>query len=578
MKHRDVFICTLTFLLIRVHIYRSNIKNRTINTRASGKWNLNYKARRFGRIAFAVLISFIVIAIPFSYGFDKWEISGIPELSNGNIDNVFIFEENWKFDVQLNGSVIVSVSLSSLVDYTICCYRFYVPQTAQDFSIVGDFSNLSNGATNLCDCKAYSFEVVALGNINISYNWPDGAIYYDNFFYFAGEENPPVASLFSYASKDISFEGYNIVNILLPESVFNERLLAIDFYGFEFEHNKTLENNRLKIRYKVDSYKQCLPIIKYQVENPFQIIEFDQKNSSNFIVSFHPSTVQWMETILGIAEKEFEELEKLLEYTPTNLPITIFFVPVGSEHDGRIIGEDVPGLGGHGKVIIRGDYLFGVAENKEWWTLDTFFHEIVHCFQPLHKNPPDFFSEGLATLLSAEIAGMLNFTEVAKEAKERIRDEAFDYEKERKDYSYIWMWDFIDVRVNKTIRKQSYCVSARIWEETLRITGFELLKNFYKEICDQNVFNDPALSENTKWCYFVYYLNSSSVIDITSIFQEYELNITTNLKQVLWKTKFDHLIYYCSLPLSIILILITFFIFGKKILQVFRSYIQKCKY
>ena len=488
----------------------------------------------------------------------------ITESTNDNANNGFIFEEIWSFDVLLNGCVIVSASLSSLVNYTIYCRTFYVPQTAQDFSITGDFYKLSNTTTNLYDCKAYSFEIAELGKINISYNWPDGAIYYDKFFYFAGEENPPVVSLFGHAGKDISFDGYNIVNILLPESAINEKLLAIDFFWFEFEHNKTLENDRLKISYIADSWKQLLPIIKYQVEKPFQIIEFSQKNSSHFIIQFHPSTVQWMDRILEIAELGFEELEILLEYTPDDLPITISLVPVGSEHYRKIIGEDVDGFGGSGKVFVRGDYLFGIAENKRSGTSDTLFHEIVHCFQPLDKNPPDFFSEGLATLLSVEMARLLNFTEVSEKAKQRISDRAFEYKEEVGDYSYIWMWEFIDVRVNKTLRILSYYMSAKIWEEIFRRTGFRLLRDFYKEICSQNIFNDPALSETTKWCYFVHYLNSLSVIDITDVFQKYGLSITTNLEEIQRRIIIDYLIYY-SVPIILFsIILFSIIILFKK--------------
>ena len=398
---------------------------------------------------------------------------------------------NWEIVVEKTGSTNVAVTITTAGQDSL---TLYVPKTCQNFQII---PTLNYNRSSLFDRSYDKIQIDCenVGQLSLSYVWPDGAVQYNGKFYFAGQEKPYV--------------GKGKIAIILPEDSFVSWI-----EGYEhFSGNVTKE-----LSFTVDSL-QPMSSFAYSFSNMSQIaMQLETSEHVNLI--FYPimKGEPWIEETLEILENQWNWMENLLEGTINKVNIT--FAPYGYND----LGTKKDGLCYYGtrNIEIAATNQFGIGTADGGTAL--LLHEVAHALTPLLEAFPSFYSEAIAQDFSYDTLRRTELNASVDELEEAQFNRSYNFAVQEGllHYVYNWKWDN-EIYGNATISDACYGTVAFIGDFFVHRLGYD---HYHKLI---EVFNSTEISELSdaqKLPKFLEYMSEACGFNVTQILDTIPFMIT----------------------------------------------------
>jgi len=391
-------------------------------------------------------------------------------------------EINWNFVIEASGRTKLSLTATNIAQSEIA---FDIPKTCQDLRITPTLNS------TIKPLPGYSFDELNIhcenvDHLNLSYVWPDGAVQYEEAFYFAGQEKPYVA--------------HGKVAIRLPK---NCSVFWIEGCN-DFTGNVTDE-----LIFTVDSI-QPIPSFNYSFPDLPQP-EVASRISEHATLHYHRimEGKPWIDNTIEIVEEQWSWLKTTLNGTLNHVNIT--FAPYGYKDLGTKKGGFC--YDNTRNIEVEATRQFGIGFNGEDTAI--VFHELVHALTPLFEDLPAFYSEAIAQDFSYDALRRTELNVSAESCEETWFDCAYEYGVQQGLFDYIWLWDWNDMIYDNTnISWACYGTVTFIGDYITHHWGY----TYYTKLND--VFNKTeirALYGGQKLAKFIEYLSEACSCNMTRI-------------------------------------------------------------
>ena len=322
---------------------------------------------------------------------------------------------NWTFTINASGSTEVTVIVTNIVQSEI---TFDLPKTYNDLRISPPLNH------TVTPKPGYSWDELGIqcgsvNRLNFSYTWPDGAVEYQETFYFAGQEKPYVT--------------HGNLKILLPTVC---SVSWIEGYS-DFAGNLTDELN-----FKID-FIQPVPSFSYTFEH-MPKSEVTSKSSEHITLKYYKimAGAPWIDKTLGIVESQWSWLKNTLNGTLDHVEVA--FAPYGYND----LGTKKDGLCYYNSrnIEVVATKQFEIGLNADATAL--VLHELSHAFTPLFEDLPAFYSEAIAQDLSYDALRRTYLNTSADGREEDWFNCAYEYGVQGGFLDYIWHWYWGDAIYN----------------------------------------------------------------------------------------------------------------------------------
>jgi len=411
-------------------------------------------------------------------------LSGLSSVDNGP-------QFDWKVVVEKSGSANVAVAITNGGQDSL---TLYVPKTCQNLQIVPTL----NYTLSLLSGNSYDelqVDCERTDQFNLSYVWPDGAVQYNEKFYFAGQEKP-------YVQK-------GEIAISLPEASFVHWIEGYD----HFSGNTTND-----LTFAVDSL-QAIPSFSYTFPNMTQIAMIT-RTSKHVTLTFYPimEGKPWIDKTTEIVENQWNWMRNILEGTINQVNIT--FAPYGYNDLGTKFGGFC--YYSTRSIEIVATNQFGIG--GDGWATATLLHELTHALTPLPEAFPSFYSEAIAQDFSYDALRRTELNASADPCEENQFTNAFEYGVKEGLLHYIYDWKWRDeINDNTTISNACYGTVAFAGDYFAHRWGYE----YYHKLI--NVFNSTeiaSLPDAQKLPKFLEYMSLACGCNVTQIMDTMPYMIT----------------------------------------------------
>ena len=315
-------------------------------------------------------------------------------------------KNSWNFIVEYSGRTKVSLTTTNIDQSEI---GFSLPKTYQDLRITPMLNYTIKPLSGRC-CDELNIKCKNIGQINLSYIWPDGAVLYKGAFYFAAQEKPLVA--------------HAEVAIRLPN---NCSVFWIEGYN-DFTGNITDE-----LIFKADMI-QPVPSFGYSFPSPPRF-EFTSETSEHVNLHYHQSMEgkPWINRTIEIVEEQWSWMKTTMNGTLNHVNIT--FAPYGHNDLGtKWSGLCYPYSRSIEVVATR---QFGIGFSGEDTAL--ILHELTHALTPLLEDLPAFYSEAIAQDFAYDVLRRTELNASADSCEEAWFTCAYEYGVQEGLFDYIWL-------------------------------------------------------------------------------------------------------------------------------------------